>query len=111
TARAHRYLCANPARHQLRLLRFVIHCMHLHRHTTFFACPELLIGPISVLADHVLSRLENGSGTAVVLLELDDGSPGKVTFEIKDVCKIRPAPAINRLPIIADDTDITVLPN
>jgi hypothetical protein len=46
------------------------------------------------------------SGRAVIALKPHDNSAGKIFFEAKDIVDFRATPAIDRLIIIADASDI-----
>ena len=45
---------------------------------------------------------------AVILLQLDHFGFGKILFELQDIGDLRPAPAVDRLVVIADAADILV---
>jgi hypothetical protein len=47
-------------------------------------------------------------GRAVVLLEPDDLRAGEVLLEAQDVAHLRPAPAVDRLVVVADAGDVAV---
>src|SRR5690606_25238502 len=102
----HRYLGADPPGDELRFLILVIDLMNLNRHTPWLTRPELLVGSSGILADNVLGGFKNGGGTAVILLQLDNGRARKVAFEIQDIREVRAAPAVDRLPVIANHADV-----
>ena len=58
------------------------------------------------VVDDFLRCLQNISRRAVVLFEFDDGCARKITFEIKDVCKICATPRVDGLSVITDYADI-----
>ena len=56
-----------------------------------------------------MGGVEDELGGAVVLLELDDGRIGPVALEVEDVADVRPAPAVDRLVVVAHDAEVPVL--
>ena len=59
-----------------------------------------------VVGDEVGGGREDVAGAAVVALEANDLRAGKVVIEAQDVIDLRPAPAIDRLVVIADAADV-----
>ena len=71
--------------------------------------PELLLGPGRVARHDRVGRVEDELGAPVVLLELDDDGVRVVALEVEDVPDVRPAPAVDRLVVVADDREVAVL--
>ena len=59
-----------------------------------------------VVGDEVRGGREDVAGGAVVPLETDDLGAGKVVIEAQDVVDFGPAPAVDRLVVIADAADV-----
>ncbi len=59
-----------------------------------------------VMCDQVGGCTEDMGSGAVVALQLDDDCAGKVLFEAKNIVHFRSAPAVNRLIVVADATQI-----
>ena len=59
-----------------------------------------------IVGDEVGGGAENVTRRAVVLLEPDDLGAGKVFLEAQDVVDLRPAPAIDRLVVVADAANV-----
>ena len=56
-----------------------------------------------------LRSVKDVAGAAIILLELDDFGARKIFFKIENVGKIGAAPRINRLPIVANHTNVAIL--
>ena len=59
-----------------------------------------------VVGDEVGGGGENVPGAAIVALEANDLGAGKVMIEAQDVIDLRPAPAVDRLVVIAHAADV-----
>src|SRR5438067_1779903 len=56
--------------------------------------------------NHRVRDIENRRRGAIVLLEPHDRGGGIILVEVEDVAYVGTAPAVNRLVIVADDTDV-----
>src|SRR5918997_704101 len=70
--------------------------------------PQLLRLPGRVVRHHRVRRVEYRLRRAVVLLQLHHLRLRVVPLEVQDVPDVRPAPAIDRLIVIADDTKVAM---
>ncbi len=59
-----------------------------------------------IVGDEVGGGAEDVGGGAVVALQPDDGRARKILVEAQDVVDLRPAPAIDRLVVVADAADV-----
>src|SRR6185312_8096998 len=59
-----------------------------------------------VVGDEVGGSREDMAGAAVVSFQPDDLGAGEVVIEAQDVVDLRPAPAVDRLVVIADAADV-----
>ena len=59
-------------------------------------------------ANDDVREVEHLGRAAIVLLEPHDVRVGKVLVEVEDVADVRPAPAVDRLIVVADDAEIAV---
>ena len=59
-----------------------------------------------VMGDQLARRRQDVAGAAVVSLEADDFGAGKVVFVAQNVIDLGPAPAIDRLVVIAHAADV-----
>src|SRR3546814_20477920 len=57
-------------------------------------------------SDHRRSGSEDLRGRAVILLEPDHRRAGEILVEAQDIRDLRAAPAVHRLVVVTDDTDI-----
>src|SRR5207248_11473294 len=71
--------------------------------------PQLLVRATRVLLNYGVRRRQDAPRRAVVLLQLDDLRPGEVPREIEDVVHLGAAPPVDRLVVIADDAQVSVL--
>src|SRR5882757_7617721 len=71
------------------------------------ARPEVFPEPPGVMRDQAVCRGENGCGRAVVLLEPAQQRRAVVAAKLMQVLDPCPAPAIDRLVVVADDERIT----
>ena len=92
----------------LGLLLLVERLEPLDRHAALVLGPELLVGPPLVARDHGVGRVEDQLRRAVVLLELDDRRVRVVALEVEDVLDVRPAPAVDRLVVVAHDAQVAM---
>ncbi len=68
--------------------------------------PQGLAEPAAVVRDHPGGGGENARGRAVVFLEADDRRTREIALEAQNVADLRSAPAIDRLVVVADATQI-----
>ena len=74
----------------------------------FLVGPEPLGLAVPVAADHRRRGVQDDLRGAIVPLEPHHRGVREVVLEIQDVLQVRPAPLIDRLVGIADDTDVAV---
>ena len=67
---------------------------------------ERLPEPAFIVGDQVRGRAENVGGRAIVALQPDHGGAREILLEPQDVVDLGAAPAIDRLVVIADATDV-----
>src|SRR5262249_25302245 len=67
-----------------------------------------LARPPLVLCDHAMGGVEYDLGRAVVLLQPNEPSPGKVTLEVEHVPDVGAAPAVDGLIVIAHRAHVAV---
>ena len=67
---------------------------------------QRLAQPAFVVGDEVGGRGQDVPGASVVPLQPDDFGAGKIMLEPQDVIDLRPAPAVDRLVVIADAADV-----
>src|SRR5579863_8496244 len=67
---------------------------------------QSLAEPAFIIRDQMRGGGKDVTGRAVIALEPNDLRAGEVVLEAQDVVDLRPAPAINRLIVIADAADV-----
>ena len=67
---------------------------------------QRLAKPALIVGDEMRGGGEDVPGRAVIALELDHGRAGKIMLEAQDIVDLRPAPAIDRLVVVADAADV-----
>ena len=72
--------------------------------------PKLLAEPPLIAPDHTAGGREDMFGRAVILLQPNNLGPRKVLFKPQDVADFGAAPAIDRLIVISNATDVLVPP-
>ena len=70
--------------------------------------PEFLAKPALIAPDDTGGGREDMRSGSVVLFQPDHMSTGKILFEPKDIAHFGPAPAIDRLVVVADAADVLV---
>ncbi len=70
---------------------------------------QRLAKPPLIARNHARRRGQNMRRRAVILLKPDNNSPRKILLEAQDVAHLGPAPAVNRLIIIAHTANILML--
>ena len=78
--------------------------LHLFAEHIFGA--QRLAEPAFVVRDEVGGGREDVAGASVISLEADDFGAGEIVIEAQDVIDLRPAPAVDRLVVIADAADV-----
>ena len=68
--------------------------------------PQRLAQPVAIGRDQARGRAEDMLRRAIVALQPDDLRAREVAFEAQDVVDLGPAPAIDRLVVVADAADI-----
>ena len=63
-----------------------------------------------IALNHIRGRRQNMRGRAVILFQTDHGSAGKILFKSQDIAHFGPAPAIDRLIVIAHAADVFMPP-
>jgi hypothetical protein len=101
----------NLLHHELRLFALAVAGHDAHRLTLARLCEEGLPLPGNVVADDPCGGAEDVAGGAVVLFELHDLRTRKVALEIEDVVDVGAAEAVDRLILIADRDDVSLLPH
>ena len=71
--------------------------------------PQRLLLAAGVVRDHLIGRVQNIAGGTVVLLQLDHRTAAVILFEFQNVSKIRAAPAVNRLVVVAHDAHVLLV--
>ena len=71
--------------------------------------PQPLVLSGRIVPDHRVRRIQNRLRGAVILLQLDHLRLRKYLFKIQDIADIRPSELINRLIVVADHAEISVL--
>ncbi len=92
-----------------RLLRPVPHAYDFDFLALVDLGPECLAKAAAVGVDQAAGGGEDMRGRAVILFELDDFCTRKILFKAQDIGHLRPAPAVDRLVIIADAGDVLAL--
>src|SRR5262249_36065368 len=69
---------------------------------------ERLAEPALIVRDEVRGGAEDMAGRAVVPFQPDHGRAGKVLFETENVVDLGAVPAVDRLVVVADATDVAV---
>ena len=67
---------------------------------------QRLAEPAFVMGDDVRRGGEDVAGRAVIALQPDHRSAGKIVLEAQDVVDLGAAPAVDRLVVIADAADV-----
>lgn len=98
-------LLANPGR----FFAFVARAIQPNQFSRPLLRPKRLILSVGIKRDDLVRRIQNVSRRAVVLLQLDNPCIRKILFKIENVANVRAAPAVNRLVVIADNTQISAL--
>src|SRR5690606_17377515 len=101
----------NPIGNLASLFSFVVNTVYLYRCAFALGSPKLFIGTLCVFGNNRVSSIQNITRATVILFEFYNFCTRKVTFEIKNVRKISTAPTINRLPVIANHTNILLFVN
>ena len=73
-----------------------------------FFGPQGLAQPPLIARDHARRGGQNMRGRAVILLELHHMGTGEIRLKPQDVAHLGPAPAIDRLVVVTDATNILV---
>ena len=72
--------------------------------------PQRLFLAARVVRDHLIGRVQDVAGGAIVLLQLDHPAIGKIALEFQNVAQIRAAPAVNGLVVVAHHAQIARFP-
>src|SRR5437868_8536144 len=70
---------------------------------------ECLSHAARVGADHDVGEIENLRRRPIVHLEPHDGGVGEILVEVEDVSYVGAAPTVDRLIVVADNADISML--
>ena len=70
--------------------------------------PEGLALALGIILDNVVRRVEDGSGTAVILLQTDDDRALELVLKGEDVLDGRAAEAVDALVVVADHAEVAV---
>ncbi len=93
---------ADPAR----LLLVVPDAGDRHFRAELAVGEERLAEPATIAGDEPRRRRENVARGPVVALEADDAGAGEVVLEAQDVVDLGPAPAVDRLVVVAHAADV-----
>ena len=75
----------------------------------WIACEEGLLHLITIIFDYGICRFDDHLRRAIVLFEIDHFCVRIVFLEVDDILYVSTTPAIDPLPVISDDTEITRL--
>ena len=87
----------------------VPHALHLDLLAGLAFRPQRFAEAALVGGDEAQRRGQDRRRRAVIAFEADHLGPRKVALEAQDVLDLRPAPAIDRLIVVAHDADIALL--
>src|SRR6185295_572059 len=71
--------------------------------------PEILAFPLGIVLNHRARYIENCLSRTIVLFKSDDLGVGKMFFKVEDVRDVSAAPFVDRLVLVAYDTDVLLL--
>src|SRR5208282_6936739 len=94
--------------HHARLRLAVPEAAHGDRPPGLALRPQRLAEPALVVGDEVGGGGEDMARGAVVLLEADDARAREILLEAQDVADLGPAPAVDRLVVVAHAADVLV---
>jgi hypothetical protein len=104
-----------PARHPCapdlrgdpgRLVGLVGRLHHRERLALRVGRAERLALPLNVLRDHTVRGVQDSLRRAVVLLQPHEARGLEVLLEVQDVADVGPAPAVDRLVVVADHEEV-----
>ena len=95
--------------HAVSFLIRIVHMEQLDQLTFLVLRPKALGLPVPVVLDHGICRIQDILRGPVVLLQSDHLRIRKDLFKLQNVFYIRTAEFINRLVVIAHNTDVVVL--
>jgi len=72
------------------------------RHALGLLAPELLVEQVRVVRDEAIRGAQDAPRTTIVLLELDDLERRIIARELGEIFRIRTAPRVDRLIVVAD---------
>jgi hypothetical protein len=99
----------DPLDHEARLVDLVVGRVQVDRLAVLAFGPQALAEAIGVVGDHRVGGLQDVGGGTVVLFEADRARAGEVAQEVLHVLDPRPAPAVDRLVVVADHEDSAAL--
>ena len=99
----------NLADDQRRLLLVVRHCEDADFLAALLRAPQFLRAAPRVIFDERVRGAEDEVRRAVVLLQLDHRGIRKVRLEFQNVRRLRAAPAVDGLVVVAHDRDVALL--
>ena len=102
-------LCRNILHNSHGFFIFCLVLIQCNRYTLFIIRPKCLILTPLIVMDHTVGSIQNRLGRTIILLQLDHLCIRKCFFKIKNVVDIRTSELVNRLIIITDHTEISVL--
>ena len=95
--------------HVVGFVAFVVGSVQLRLYALLVFRPQYLVEAPRIARNHVVGDIQNGLGTAVVLLQLEQLAIREVRLELFEVVRIRSAPSVNALVVIAYNKNVTVL--
>jgi hypothetical protein len=99
----------DPGRNKFRFLVAVVSLEIKYSIAPGIGRPQLLFLLADVVLDNGVGHVKDRLCRAVILLEKDDLCVGKMHLEFENVADIRLAETVDRLRIVADNTDILLL--
>lgn len=100
------FLVSDSARDELCLVLLVESLEHDDLLSLWIRGEERLFHLVGIIFYDGIRRLDDDLGRTIVLFEIDDERIRIVFFKVQNIRNIRPAPAINPLPVISYDTEI-----
>ena len=96
------------SRHGPRFIRTIPIAVDAQLFTRIRRGIKRLAQPAFIARDDPGRRRQNMTRRPVILFQPDNGRPRKIAFKLQDVANLGPAPAIDRLVVIADAAQVAV---
>ena len=94
---------------ELGFAHFIIRIVEFQCLASLDAGPQLFALAVFVMRDQFVGRIQDMAGRAVVLLQFDFYTLGKIPFELHYIQIVGTPPGIDGLVVIADHTDVSRL--